>query len=524
MICATCGRDNPTHLVFCQECGQRLAPRIAVPTPPVGIAQVNPAPSNAPANAYGATAYSEGPPPSQRTSAARPPAPAFEFGPRAAAPTPPPVRAACTRCGAWNDSTIRFCVTCGNAMAGAVPAPGLAPQALAQAPVLNTQPPAPNPAQAFAAIAPGRVVPVTPTKPREEARVCTRCRGACDSSSQYCRFCGAPLGTTNETTTRPPAVPGLGVALTDPLPPPPHRSPAVDTPAGFPANETTDPTGTPDLRDTNVTAHQPSYSSPAGALDVMPRARLVMIGKDGSEGSSYPVGEQLDIGRTEGNIVLGDDRYLSPRHARLHRKSARVYLRDLESTNGLYLRLRPAPPDHASGATNQRPSPPAARGREQETETAAPAASDKPLSFAHPLRDQDLFLVGQQVLRFEVVNDADEGLGPASQHGTLLFGCPPVARYARLSQRTVEGITRDVFYIWKAETVLGRESGDVVFTEDPFLSRRHASIRVEKEPRRFLLTDLGSSNGTFVQVRGEIPLESGDQFRIGQQLFRIDIS
>jgi pSer/pThr/pTyr-binding forkhead associated (FHA) protein len=122
------------------------------------------------------------------------------------------------------------------------------------------------------------------------------------------------------------------------------------------------------------------------------------------------------------------------------------------------------------------------------------------------------------------VNDADEGLGPASEHGTLLFGCPAAARYARLSQRTVEGVTRDVFYIRKAETVLGRESGDVVFTEDPFLSRRHASIRVEKEPRRFLLTDLGSSNGTFVQVRGEIPLESGDQFRIGQQLFRIDIS
>src|SRR6202044_2190325 len=103
-----------------------------------------------------------------------------------------------------------------------------------------------------------------------------------------------------------------------------------------------------------------------------------------------------------------------------------------------------------------------------------------------------------------------------------LFGCPPVARYARLSQRTVEGVTRDVFYIRKAETVLGRESGDIVFTEDPFLSRRHAAIRLEREPRRFLLTDLGSSNATFIQVRGEVALEPGDQFRIGQQLFRVD--
>jgi pSer/pThr/pTyr-binding forkhead associated (FHA) protein len=94
-----------------------------------------------------------------------------------------------------------------------------------------------------------------------------------------------------------------------------------------------------------------------------------------------------------------------------------------------------------------------------------------------------------------------------------------------------------VFYIGKSETVLGRESGDVVFTEDPFLSRRHAAVRMEdgplaadprtgqpQKPRRFLVTDLGSSNGTFVQVRGEIPLENGDQFRIGQQLFRVDLA
>jgi hypothetical protein len=47
---------------------------------------------------------------------------------------------------------------------------------------------------------------------------------------------------------------------------------------------------------------------------------------------------------------------------------------------------------------------------------------------------------------------------------------------------------------------------------------------VDAGGKRFLLTDLGSSNGTFVQLRGELALESGDHFRIGQQLFRIDIA
>jgi hypothetical protein len=139
------------------------------------------------------------------------------------------------------------------------------------------------------------------------------------------------------------------------------------------------------------------------------------------------------------------------------------------------------------------------------------------------LQDQDLFLVGQQVLRFEVVKDAEDGLGPATQHGTLLFGTPNAPRLARLCQRTVEGVTRDIFHVRKMETVIGRESGDIVFTDDPFLSRRHALVKVDKEKRQYSLADLGSSNGTFVQVRGEVVIKSGDQFRIGQQLFRIEL-
>jgi len=139
------------------------------------------------------------------------------------------------------------------------------------------------------------------------------------------------------------------------------------------------------------------------------------------------------------------------------------------------------------------------------------------------LLDQDLFLVGQQVLKFEVVRDGEAGFGPASQHGTLLFGTPQAPRFALLAQRTVEGVSRDLFHIRKMETVLGRESGDIVFTDDPFLSRRHALIKFDRDNKRFLLADLGSSNGTFVQIRGDVGLKSGDQFRIGQQLFRVEL-
>jgi pSer/pThr/pTyr-binding forkhead associated (FHA) protein len=122
------------------------------------------------------------------------------------------------------------------------------------------------------------------------------------------------------------------------------------------------------------------------------------------------------------------------------------------------------------------------------------------------------------------VKDAEEGLGPATHHGTLLFGTPQAPRFARLTLRTVEGVARDVFYLRRPETVLGRESGDIVFTDDPFLSRRHAIIQYDRENKRFLLADLGSSNGTFVQIRGDVGLRDSDQFRVGQQLFRVELN
>jgi len=224
--------------------------------------------------------------------------------------------------------------------------------------------------------------------------------------------------------------------------------------------------------------------------------RLVAITKEGTEGQSHALRDQIDIGRSEGDVLIGDDRYLSPRHARIVRRteglppgrSPEFVLLDLASTNGVYLRV----------------------GRDSGREAA--------------LQDQDLFLIGQQVLKFEVVRDAEEGLGPATQHGTLIFGTPATPRYARVSQRSVEGVARDVFHVHKAETVLGRESGDIVFPDDPFLSRRHAAIKFESEGRRFVLNDLGSSNGTFIQIRGQVTIKSGDQFRIGQQLFRVDLT
>jgi hypothetical protein len=105
-------------------------------------------------------------------------------------------------------------------------------------------------------------------------------------------------------------------------------------------------------------------------------------------------------------------------------------------------------------------------------------------------------------------------------YGVMIFGTPEQPRVARLVQLTTEGIPRDVFHLYREETVIGRESGDIVFTDDAFLSRRHAALRLERTPRRVSLRDLGSSNGTLVQFRGERKTRRGGGNAAGPLAFR----
>ncbi|MBN1654109.1 MAG: FHA domain-containing protein [Deltaproteobacteria bacterium] len=214
------------------------------------------------------------------------------------------------------------------------------------------------------------------------------------------------------------------------------------------------------------------------------KAQVVIILRNGAEGRVYPLEEEnTDIGSREGAIVISDDPFLSHRHARITRKDDTFVLKDLSGMNGVYVRIK------------------------------------NPVELA----DKDMILIGQQVLRFEMVPEIQRNLGTARQHGVMVFGTPETPRIARLVQYTTEGLERDVYYLNREETVLGREHADVVFPDDPFLSRRHAVISMNVEPVRFFLRDLGSSNGTAVRCRNEHVLKSGDQFRLGRHLFRFDL-
>jgi len=331
----------------------------------------------------------------------------------------------CTRCGTGNPANGRFCANCGTPLPGDAPAPAPVPAPPVAAPVVLA---------------------------------CSRCRGANAPHMAFCQYCGAKLGEGA-------AVPGAAQIM---------PGPAIAAALG--------PAQAAAAQPVSPFAVGTSFQFGAGQRPE-DRAKLVVIGQDGKPGREYEIeGDQTDVGREEGSILLVNDPYVSPRHARLQFRDGRFFIRDLESVNGVYVRLR------------------------------APER----------LQHADLVLVGLEVLRFEVVSDAERGLGPAAERGTQVFGSPAAPRYARLCQRTVEGVTRDVYYPTREETVIGREVGDVVFTTDPFMSRRHAAIVRDPATNTFTLKDLGSSNGTYLGIRGERELVPGDHVRVGQHLFRLD--
>ena len=328
----------------------------------------------------------------------------------------------------------------------------------------------------FAAPAPATPEVTTQGAPAPEASApvrCPRCGTDNLASVRFCTMCGGGLPSTEPASAVATVQGGpVSVALAPPVAAPAAPiapPPAVTAP---PAPAVAPPPGRTDVRTDNF-----------GAVPVTSAAQIVTILKDGSEGPVHRLTNAVtDIGRYEGNITLPDDPYLSPRHARIQKRNERYYLRDLGSVNGVFLRIR------------------------------------EPAELHHG----DVMLIGQQVLRLEVLTDGELSLGPVMHYGVMLFGTPEQPRVARLVQLTSEGIPRDVYHLYREETVIGRESGDVVFTDDVFLSRRHVSFRLDRAQRRVIVRDLGSSNGTLLQFRGEREIADGDVFRVGHHLFRFD--
>lgn len=204
--------------------------------------------------------------------------------------------------------------------------------------------------------------------------------------------------------------------------------------------------------------------------------RLAAVRHDGLPGAVYALDQdEVICGRSEGTVRVADDPTVSPRHARFVRRGGAVRVEDLGSVNGTYLRLK---------GTHR-------------------------LSLGEELR------LGRQLLRLEPLPR------PAGDdRAAHAWGSPDHGFTLRLAQLLEGGGLGEIFPLRSGENVVGREAGDVTFPADRYVSGRHA--RIDVGPEGASVTDLGSSNGTFVKVAGSTEVAAGDQLLIGAQLFRLD--
>lgn len=210
------------------------------------------------------------------------------------------------------------------------------------------------------------------------------------------------------------------------------------------------------------------------------KAKLVLIKGEGIDGESYGLaGSEHRIGRSDADIVFDEDQYLSPTHANFFYVAGRLLVRDEDSLNGVYLRIR----------------------------------GTRPINF------NDFFLVGEQVMQVRPVS-VDPTLRP-KEDGTYLYSSPTHAARLELAQ-VLNGGGEGLSLVAQNDSVsLGREDNDINFPDDPFISGHHAQVELQEDV--LTLTDLGSKNGTFIRITKETPLEHGDYVFMGQQLLRVEI-
>ncbi len=314
---------------------------------------------------------------------------------------------------------------------------------------------------------------------------CSKCGKENQDHYKFCLGCGAELPKDVAPKPFKPDTPPHGVKPTTDAPPAqPAPAPAATAPSSTacPQCGHDNPAGNRFCAacgyNLSARAAQPAPAAQSAAPTAASGVVLTALRADGTEAGSYrlPNKPAVTVGRDTDSVFAGDS-YLSPKHATFTLSGGRLTVRDEGSLNGVYIKLRANEP--------------------------------------WPLSPGSIFRIGQEIIRYESLEKQ-----PAVD-GVERFGSPAKGFIGRLALVIGRDTTGNAFPLPERGLHLGRERGDVLFSEDGYVSGLHCRVAPGDDGKVYL-TDVGSSNGTFVRLGGEHAVGAGDILLMGQQVFRVD--
>lgn len=331
-------------------------------------------------------------------------------------------------------------------------------------PVMRTPPPVPR-LDETAETTP----PMSPT-----TIFCRTCRMENDPSRTFCPHCGSLLrseqrpATTDisrrsDDETLPPDMAPTGPVYLESAPPTViEMAPDPATISHAPVYDVTAPVSAfagprPPRRKSDPlrTTDGAAYTGDP----TMPLARILVL--EGEEPGRMLLLKTAitTIGRSAGDFIFRQDAFMSGRHAMIRYADNRYWLDDAGSRNGTFLRIR----DEAR------------------------------------LREGDVVLAGQQLLRFEV---------------------DPLTLQPRLRLQLNNGDVAATYELSREVTTIGRTRGDIRFDDDAAMADLHA--RIERRLTDCYVVDCGSRNGTFLRLTSDKPLADGDVFIVGRHILKFE--
>ncbi len=198
-----------------------------------------------------------------------------------------------------------------------------------------------------------------------------------------------------------------------------------------------------------------------------------------ASGTIYPLREErTQAGRSSGGMRFPADDTLAPLAATFTYHADRLFVRDEGGPSGIFVRIF-SPAFLAAG---------------------------------------DTFSIGDKLVRFlEVVPPPDQS-GAHPRLGSMWPGAGPLLRVQMIHLGGIPGRT----FARPAPLRIGRALGEILITDDPFVSARHCELDLDRSGA--VLRDLGSSNGTFrrLPIGGEQELAPGDTLRLGRNILRVE--